>query len=351
MEEEFNPQPKLSKEAVLEEYAKAGFDPRFADFFWEKYSSTYDDISRDSPYDDDNSDYALSTVKDGMPWYIAYHAIGHPEEWCLKAYHYGAYAPNRKFEFADYAECLREVYRDFISKAVKERDKEAEEAANAELRRNCDFIGKMFGKGDVYMRAFYDKYEGLTDDEAGIEEYDEIERAYDEAIEKGKDSDFAYYYGTMAATKSREDAWRIAEIRERLQREGRDEYYVMLYLILYSENLSKYGMDWEHHDNPVPWERAVTACMNVWDYVRWSGFKDISRQEQLRFYNIYMDVYMTAAYPDSMENAPAESIDAYVLDLALRKYHGERVEYEVRKESGSKERQVVDEILESMFPF
>ena len=344
MEKEPIPQPKLSKEAVLEEYFKAGFDPRYADFFWETYSSTYDDISRDSPYDDDNSDYALSTVKDGMPWYIAYHTIGHPKEWCLKAYHYGAYTPNRKFEFADYAECLREVYRDFIKEALENKSKEAEEAANAELKKNCDFIGRMFGKGEVYMRAFYDDHERMTASEDSLDEYDVIERAYYEAIEKGKDTDFAYYYGTLSADKSHEDSWRLAEVREQLQKEGRDDVYSRLYLILYSENLQKYGMDKEHPGKQAPWEKAVDAFMNAWEYVRWSGFKDFSEGKKRRFSRIYMDIYMNAACPD-----PEQGHDSHVLDIALRKFNGEAADYRDR-EVDIRERRIVDDILESMFP-
>jgi len=115
-------------------------------------------------------------------------------------------------------------------------------------------------------------------------------------------------------------------------------------MILYSDSLEKYGMDKERPGSQMSWEKAVDAFMNAWEYVRLSGFKDFPEEKKRRFYRIYMDAYMDAACPD-----PEQGNDSHVLDIALREFNGEAAEYTVREE-GSRERQIVDDILESMFP-
>ena len=236
MEETFTPQPKLSKEEVLAEYANTGLDMQYADAFWQQYSSTFDRVSEEMPEDEDNSDYALDTTKRGIPWYILYKNIGHPEKWCQMAWNFGAYEDGKTNALKDIADCLWEIIRDrFIDK-----DPDFEQ----ELRRHCNFIGKQFGKSDIYMRFFYEWYKDMSGGSEMLVHFDQMENAYNDAISKGKSEDFAYFY----ATWGRSGAWRIAELREKLQKEGWDKDYIQTYLYQYADGLEEDGEEREHPD-------------------------------------------------------------------------------------------------------
>lgn len=364
MEEEFTPQPKLSRDEVLAEYAKTGLDQRYSQFFWEKYSAKYDSLSEELPYEEDNSDYALSVAKDGIPWYILYHEIGHPEDWCEKAWNYGAYTPGA-IDFVDVADCLWEVFSESYKEAVESREDGAVERVNAELRKNCDYIGKRFDKSPVYMRFFYDWYEDMSGGTDKLDYFKEMEDSYNLAIRKGKKEDFAFYYAQKCISlDSAPDAWRLAELKEKLEKEGKDSFYVGLYLQKYSEGLMEDGEEREHPDIPTRWEEKVIAYMKGWEYTQGDG-KSFSPKEMDKFIRIYMEVYLQASHPNNPKAIPWDRFDDFVLDIAERRYRGENAEIEpwdpelfmelmkMNKkpvERKSRNQQIIDDTLDMMFP-
>lgn len=308
MKEKITPQPKLSKEEVLAEYANTGLDMQYADAFWQQYSSTYDRASEEMPEEEDNSDYAMDTTKQGFPWYILYKNIGHPEKWCQMAWNFGAYENGKTESLKDIADCLSEITRDqFI-----EHDPDFEQ----ELRRHCDFIGKQFGKSDIYMRFFYEGYkyldEGykyLSGGSEMLDHFDQMENAYNDAISKEKSEDFAYFY----ATWGRPGAWRIAELREKLQKEGWDEGYIRTYLYQYAEGLEADGEEREHPDIPAYWEEKVDALMKGWDYARKHGLDH-------KFAERFRDIYLNLSHPDEMPDYPFSEVEDRAIQETLKLY-------------------------------
>lgn len=298
MEETFTPQPKLSKEEVLAEYAKTGLDMQYADAFWQQYSTTYD---RGAEEEEDNSDYALDTTKQGFPWYILYKNIGHPEKWCQMAWNFGAYENGKTDSLKDIADCLWEIIRDrFI-----ERDPDFEQ----ELRRHCDFIGRQFGKSDIYMRFFYEWYKDMSGGSEMLDHFDQMEHIYNDAISKGKSEDFAYFY----ATWGRSGAWRIAKLREKLHDEGWDEDYIRTYLYQYADGLEADGEEREHPDIPAYWEEKVDALMKGWDYARKHGL-DHDFAEKFR------DIYLNLSHPDEMPDYPFSEVEDRAIQETLKLY-------------------------------
>lgn len=301
MKEKFTPQPKLSKEEVLAEYAKTGLDMQHADAFWQQYSSTYDRVSEEMPEDEDNSVYALDTTKRGIPWYILYKNIGHPEKWCQMAWNFGAYEDGKTNALKDIADCLWEIIRDrFIDK-----DPDFEQ----ELRRHCNFIGKQFGKSDIYMRFFYEWYKDMSGGSEMLDHFDQMENAYNDAISKGKSEDFAYFY----ATWGRSGAWRIAELREKLQKEGWDKDYIQTYLYQYADGLEEDGEEREHPDIPAYWEEKVDAIMMGWDYARKHGLDN-------KFAERFRDIYLNLSHPDEMPDYPFSEVEDRAIQETLKLY-------------------------------
>lgn len=301
MEEEFNPQPKLSKETVLAEYAKTGLDIKYADAFWQQYSATYDKVSEESPEADDNSDYALYSTKKGIPWYILYKNIGHPEKWCQMAWNFGVYENGNTDSLKDIADCLWDI----ASNRFCEHDPDFKQ----ELKRHCDFIGKQFGKSDIYMRFFYVWYEDMYGGSEKLDHFDQMEYAYNDAISQGKSEDFAYFY----ATWERFGAWRIAELRERLQKEGWDENYVRMYLYQYADGLEEDGEEREHPDIPAYWEEKVDAFMKGWDYAR-------KHDLDTKFAERFRDIYLNLAHPDEMPDYPFSEVERKAIEETLKLY-------------------------------
>jgi len=301
MKEKITPQPKLSKEEVLAEYAKTGLDMQYADAFWQQYSSTYDRVSEEMPEDEDNSDYALDTTKRGIPWYILYKNIGHPEKWCQMAWNFGAYEDGKTNALKDIADCLWEIIRDrFIDK-----DPDFEQ----ELRRHCNFIGKQFGKSDIYMRFFYEWYKNMSGGSEMLDHFDQMENAYNDAISKGKSEDFAYFYATWGWS----GAWRIAELREKLQKEGWNKDYIQTYLYQYADGLEEDGEEREHPDIPAYWEEKVDALMMGWDYARKHGLDN-------KFAERFRDIYLNLSHPDEMPDSPLSDVEDRAIQETLKLY-------------------------------
>ena len=301
MEETFTPQPKLSKEEVLAEYANTGLDMQYADAFWQQYSSTFDRVSEEMPEDEDNSDYALDTTKRGIPWYILYKNIGHPEKWCQMAWNFGAYEDGKTNALKDIADCLWEIIRDrFIDK-----DPDFEQ----ELRRHCNFIGKQFGKSDIYMRFFYEWYKDMSGGSEMLVHFDQMENAYNDAISKGKSEDFAYFYATWGWS----GAWRIAELREKLQKEGWDKDYIQTYLYQYADGLEEDGEEREHPDIPAYWEEKVDALMMGWNYARKHGLDN-------KFAERFRDIYLNLSHPDEMPDSPLSDVEDRAIQETLKLY-------------------------------
>jgi len=311
MEKELIPQPKLSKEEVIAEYVKTGLAPKYADVFWHLYSDEYDGLEGEP----DDSAWALETAKYGIVWYILYKEIGHPEDWCQAAAGFGKENQYEELSLENIADCLSEVYRKFWQ--------QDEASAVIELRRQCDHIGERFGKSPLYMRLFYEWYEDMSGGSDLLDHFSEMEFAYNDAISKGKSDDFAYFYATYPWS----EPWRIAELRESLQKEGKDEDYIQLYLIKYADGLEDNGEEREHPDMPASWEEEVTAYMQGWDYAR-KEESGIGAKDQQRFIDVYVRTYMSARHPLNPSVIPWDRFDDFVLDIAVREFHGEHVEIE-----------------------
>lgn len=223
---------------------------------------------------------------------------------------FGAYEDGKTDCLKDIADCLWMIIRDrFI-----DHDPDFEQ----ELRRHCEFIGKQFGKSDIYMRFFYEWYEDINGGSEMLDYFSDMEFYYNDAISKGKSEDFAYFY----ATWGRYGAWQTAELREKLQEEGRDEDYIRTYLYHYADALEEDGEERKHPDIPAYWEEKVIAYMKGWEYTQGSG-KSFSPKEQEKFISIYVDVYLQASHPNNPNAIPWDRFDEFVLDISERRYRGE----------------------------
>ncbi len=290
-------QPKLSREDVLAEYAKTGLSPLYAEIYWKHYSSIYDELDGS----DDDSDWALESARYGLEWYIRYKEIGHPDSWCEEAFHYGSGSWYVEFTLENMAECLYETY-------LKHRiNPESRSQAEEELHRHCDYIARTFGKSPVFMRLFREWYEGGSGGRDLIEEFERMESLYNEAIAKGKDDDFAYFYATWPGR----EAWHLAEVRESLQKDGWDEDYVGMYLHQYEEGLLTDGRKRQNPAVPTFWEEEVIAYMRGWDYAR-------KHQHPHEFIKMFQNVFLNLAYKDS--NAPTAIDDDAVIEEMKASY-------------------------------
>lgn len=268
-------QAKLSKEEVLAKFAETGLNPLYSDLFWDKYSFIYDDLDGS----EDDSDWALESARCGMEWFILYKAIGHPDNWSEVAFEFGRDTFHQEFTLENMADCLYEVYNSFWP-----NDKVL---ADEELHRNCDYIAQRFKKSPIYMRFFYDWYEETSGGSELLEHFEQMEHAYNYAISKGKDDDFAYFYVTWPGRK----AWHMAELRESLKKNGWDDDYVNQYLYQYEEGLLSDGNKRRHPDIPAFWEEEVTAYMRGWDYVR-------KHKLQHQFIKLFRDTCLILSHPN-----------------------------------------------------
>ena len=321
MEEEFTPQPKLSREEVLAEYVKTGLDMKFADRFQEKYLEEYDAWS-----DYDNaSDSAMKCLKNGFKWYVQYHQNGHDETWCEGAYRFGCDWIEYDFSLENEIACMEWICEELSYESLDFFN----ETKETEFAKHFSFVEKEFSRGKTFMR-FYAEYvddNGFNQDMLSIVSNETA--YYEEAIRRGKSEDFAYFY----ATWGRSGAWRIAELRDRLQAEGKDDDYIRTYLYMYADGLEEDGAERKHPDVPALWEEKVDAGMKAWDYARKED-SGIALKDRPLFVKIYIDVYIQASRPENPKAIPWDRFDDFVMDIALRRYKGENAEIEPRTLEG-----------------
>lgn len=308
MDKDYSLQSRFSKEVLLSKYNEEGFPMEYADFFWKKYCEVYDEIGDF----EDCSDEAFRQVREGLDWYILYKKIGHPESWCQIAWSFGREYNNPNVILEAVADCLQEVYGALW--------KEFPEDANRELERHCGFVAKEFNKSPIFMRFFHEWNEGLVGGSDMLPHFDEMEQAYAYAQSKGKDDDFAYYYATSEGDDPSAN-WRISEAREKLKTLGWDEGYIFEYLEKYRDGIYNNGIERSHPDIPTDWEVNIIAYMNGWDYAR-------NNNLDKHFVDVYQNVYLNAYHADNPEVIPWNRFDAFVLDIALRRYKGEDAEIE-----------------------
>lgn len=336
--------PNLSKSEFITECFKVDSDSKTIDFFWNMYLSLHESLLPDI----DSSDNVLVLIKNGLAWYNLYKEIGHPEEWCKKALDW---CELLKIEqtFENVADCLCKIYW--------EERADPSSQAEAELDRHCDYISRKYGKSPIYMRFFRDWYKNDPDGSQYLERYEEMEKRYNEAIGKGKDDDFAYFYAEQDGDDS--FAWRLTEERERLIREGWDENFIEVYLHEYQSRFEEDGSEREHPKIPAVWEEKVIAYMKGWDYARKNGLG-------YDFIDTYTNVYFNARHPNNYSAIPWERFDEYVLDIAIRRHNGESVQTEPddpefwkslleeksrqSKHRKSRDQEIIEETLEMMCP-
>lgn len=296
MEEEFAHQGKMTGQEVLDEYARTGFDPRYAEHFWEKYCSLYDTAAKEEWPDGDESDYALSTTKEGMPWYILYKEIGHPEDWCKQAWEFGAYEHGRVDTLEDVVECLQRAFFEHWRKDPN--------GATEELKRQCAFIGPRYGKSEVFMRFFYEWVKDMSGGKELLSICEDLEHSYRLAIDAGKGDDFAHYYAERCNEYcDSATGWHLAEQRERFLKEGRDEDYFRTYQWKFGQEFQDHGAPDRY---PAWWEQKVDAYLKGWDYARQHGLD--SR---------FADLYENASHsydvvgPNADEKALEKALEGY----------------------------------------
>lgn len=298
--EEYTPQPKLTKNEAFEIFARKGFDPRFAEFYWSQYSKFYDSTAQDDPFGDKLSDFALSAADDGLLWYALYKEIGHPESWCKKACDFGIYERGKVDSLEDIADCLIELYCD--------QCRVDKDIANEELKRHGNYIAAKFGKSKLYMRFFYEWYEDWSGGRNYLETYAQLEQSYLEAISEGKDDSFAHFFATKSLVLG-VGAWRLAEAKEQLEQEGRDNGYISSYLWKYEKEIVEHG-DPGPANHPEWWEEKVVAYMKGWEYARSHGLNEGQFAEL--FERIYLNFHhSTERIPDYEEKAIEEALRQY----------------------------------------
>lgn len=314
MEENLTQKP-LSKEEILAGFANTTFDPHFVDFFYDRYLDEFEVWE-----DYDNPDeMALKCVKHGLQWYSLYHQIGHHEQWCKAAYGFGCAGVPIDVSLENEIECMAEV-----TERVEAHSKDLFIATkDSEFTKHFEHIKKQYKQDGIFM-LFYSEYaKEFGFDSDMLETVSREAYSYNYAIERMKSTDFAYFY----ATWGREGAWRIAELRERLQTEGWDEDYVRTYLNQYANGLEEDGEEREHPDVPAFWEEKVIAYMKAWDYSRTEN-SGIDPEEQRRFINTYIEVYLHASHPENPNAVPWNRFDDFVMDVAKRRFQGEHVDVE-----------------------
>ena len=316
---EENPTQKLlSKEEILAEFANTGVDARFADFFYDRY---LDEFEVWEDYDNPN-EMALKCVTHGLTWYALYKQIGHHERWCKAAYGFGCEGVQIDVSLENEIECMAEVTErvEYYSKDLFISTKDSEFA------KHFDRIKEQYKMDGIFM-LFYSEYaKEFGFDRDMLDIVSRQTRAYTDAIERMKSEDFASYYATMVDYNS-EQAWELAELRERLQKEGWDEDYIRTYLYRYADGIEEDGEEREHPDVPAYWEEKVIAYMKAWDYVRKED-SGIVPEERQKFIDTYTDVYLQASHPENPNAIPWDRFDDFVLDIAKRRTRGEHVDVE-----------------------
>ena len=308
MENSFPRQSKPSKEALLAKYKGEGLPMEYANVFWDNYCIIYDELAGE----ENRLDEAFRQNKVGMNWYILYKQIGHPELWCRVAWDVGRLEPNLELTIETDAECLKRAY--------ELHWKESPEEAKHELDRHCAFVAKTFNKSPIFMRFYHEWNVEQYGGSDMLPHFEEMEQAYAYAQSKGKDDDFAYYYATSEGDDPSAN-WRISEAREKLKTLGWDEGYIFEYLEKYRDGIYNNGIERSHPDIPTDWEVNIIAYMNGWDYARKNNLDK-------HFVDVYQNVYLNAYYADNPEVIPWDRFDAFVLDIALRRYKGEDAEIE-----------------------
>ena len=303
-------QKPLSKEEILAKFANTGFDARFADFFYERY---LDEFEVWEDYDNPN-EWALKCVEHGLTWYSLYHQIGHHEQWCKAAYGFGCEGVQIDVSLESEIECMAEV-----TARVKSHSKELFiSTKDSEFAKHFDHIKKQYKMDGIFI-LFYSEYAkefGLDRDICDIVYMLDIvsrkTRAYTDAIERMKSEDFASYYATLIDINS-EQAWKVAELRESLQKEGWDEDYIQTYLYQYTNALEEDGEEREHPDIPAYWEDKVYAFMKGWDYAR-------KHNLDIRFAESFRDIYLNLAHPDDIPDYPFSETENKAIEETLKLY-------------------------------
>ena len=296
MEENYT-QKLLSKEEILAEFANTGVDARFADFFYDRY---LDEFEVWEDYDNPN-EMALKCVKHGLTWYALYKQIGHHEQWCKAAYEFGCEAIEIDVSLENVIECMAEV-----TERVESHSKDLFiSTKDSEYAKHFEHIKKHYQKDGIFM-FFYSEYaKEFGFDRDMLDIVSRKTRAYTDAIS--------------------EQAWELTELRERLMKEGEDEFYVDVCLRKSAELVDEYGSEIPEHKT-----KEVKAYMNAWDLTRGSDFQKSSLEEKKRFIDIYVNVYMNASYPENPKAIPWDRFDDFVLDIAKRRFRGENVDVEPR---------------------
>jgi hypothetical protein len=314
--EETSAQKPLSKEEILAEFANTTFDARFADFFYDRY---LDEFEVWEDYDNPN-EMALKCVKHGLTWYALYKQIGHHEQWCKAAYEFGCEGVQIVVSLENEIECMAEV-----TERVESHSKDLFiSTKDSEYAKHFEHIKKHYQKDGIFM-LFYSEYaKEFGFDRDMLDIVSRKTRAYTDAIERKKNEDFASYYATLVDYNS-EQAWELAELRERLKKEGKDELYVDVCLRKTAELVDEYGSEIPEHKS-----KEVKAYMKAWDITRGSDFQESLLEEKKRFIGIYINVYMNAFYPENPKAIPWDRFDDFVLDIAKRQFKGENVDVEPR---------------------
>lgn len=301
MEEEFTPQPKLSKEAVLAEYAKTGFGPEYAEAFIQKYINEYDTWT-----DYENaSDRALRCVRNGFKWFILYREIGHHELWCEEAYSFGREWVEIEISLENEVICMSTI-ADNLSYKSSEIYKATR---GTEYVKHFSHVKEAYNKDRVFMRFYSEYVWEFGFDHDILDTVSQRVNRYNYAVSEGKTGDFAYFY----ATWGRCGAWQMAELKERLWEEGWDDDYTRTYLYLYADALEEDGEERGHPDIPAYWEEKVEAFMTGWDYARKHGLDS-------KFAESFRDIYLNLAHPDEIPDYPFSEVKQKAIEETLKIY-------------------------------
>lgn len=277
MKEEFTPQPKLSKDEVYAEYVKTGLDIKFADRFQEKYLEEYNNWSNC----DNASDYAMECVKNGFKWYVRYYQNGHHELWCEEAYDYGCDCIERDFDLEDEIACMKWICVGLNYKLPDFFD----DTKKTEFAKHFSFVEKEFSRDKTFMRFYVEYADEYGFDEEMLRTVSDETASYNDAIHRGKSEDFAYFYATWGG----DDAWRVAELREKHQSER------------------------EHTNIPTWWE-VVAASRMGWEYARKRNL-DIAK-----FTGLFKDIYLNLSHSDEIPYYPFSEMKKKALEEALKHY-------------------------------
>ena len=296
----------LSKEEVLVEFAKTGLNAEYADVFAQKYVDEYE-----TWIDYDNaSDNAMKCVKNGFRWFALYKEIGYQELWCESAYSFGCSIVDIDISLDNEIVCMREIVEDLSYDSFETFQTTKE----IEFNKHFCHIKKAYGKDDVFMRFYIEYVQDFGFNYDMLDTVSQQAFSYNYAISEGKSDDFAYFYATFCGY----EAWRVAELREKLQMEGWDEDYVRLYVIKYAEGLAEDGEEREHPDIPAWWEEKVDAYMKGWDYARKNNYDD-------KFAERFQITYLNLSHPDDIPTFPFSEVEDRAVEETIKLYYGKSI--------------------------